>query len=403
MGVYFSVKNRWLSALSCILVKKKTLRIAVNTRLLLKNKLDGIGWFTYETLKRITNNHPEHDFFFLFDRPFDEEFVFADNVTPMEVGWLPARHPLLYYLWYEHAIPSALSKINADLFFSPDGFLSLNTPVPSVTVIHDINFHHRPKDLPFVTRNYYNYYFPRFAKKACRLMTVSEYSKCDISQTYNINPDIIDVVYNGASDQFKPLPMYEKVLVKQQFTNGADYFVFVGSLHPRKNVVSLLQAFDLFKTRTGSDFKLVIVGNKMFQTSDIERTFENMRFKDDVLFTGRLSQEDLPRVLGAAFALTFVPFFEGFGIPIIEAMNCDVPVISSKITSMPEVAGDAAIYVDPFSIESICKGMISVFHDAHLRQHIIEKARIQRANFSWENTAQGVWNSLNHCLINEIG
>ncbi len=100
------------------------MKIVVNTRLLLKNKLEGIGWFTYETFKRITQQHPEHQFYFLFDRKFDDSFIFSDNIEPIVVS-PQARHPALFYLWFEHAVPRVLNKINADIFVSPDGYLSL--------------------------------------------------------------------------------------------------------------------------------------------------------------------------------------------------------------------------------------------------------------------------------------
>src|SRR6056297_2157265 len=135
------------------------MKIAVNTRLLLKNRLDGMGWFTYETLKRITKAHPEHHFFFLFDRPYHTDFIFSDNITAVILN-PPARHPVLWYLWLEISVKRFLKKNKIDLFVSPDGFIPLKSSIPSVAVVHDINFHHRPGDVPPLTRFYYNYYFP---------------------------------------------------------------------------------------------------------------------------------------------------------------------------------------------------------------------------------------------------
>src|SRR5690606_7224010 len=117
------------------------MRIAVNTRLLLKGKLEGIGWFTYQTLERIVKQHPEHEFIFFFDRPYDRSFVFASNVTPVVLS-PQARHPVLFYLWFELGIPRLLRKYKADLFLSPDGFSSLSTKVPTCLVIHDLAFEH---------------------------------------------------------------------------------------------------------------------------------------------------------------------------------------------------------------------------------------------------------------------
>jgi glycosyltransferase involved in cell wall biosynthesis len=373
--------------------KLNVLQIVINTRLLLPNKLEGIGWFTYETLKRITNNHPEHHFIFLFDRDFDEEFIFADNVTPLIIS-PQARHPILFYWWFEFSVGSLLNKLKPDLFLSPDGYLSLNAKCKQLAVIHDLNFEHYPNDLPFLVRKYYKYFFPRFAKKASRIATVSEFSKKDIETTYGIESSKIDVVYNGCNTAFAPVSEEIKKLTKDKYSSGNEYFLFVGALHPRKNVSRLFEAFDKFKSIQNSSVKLVIVGVKYYWTSDIKRTYLNMKHKKDVVFTGRLTSDELKNVIASAFALTYVPYFEGFGIPIIEAMNCDVPVITSNITSMPEIAGDAALLIDPFSVDSISDGMSKLYLDKDLRNSLIEKGRKRKLEFSWDKTADALWKSI---------
>ena len=375
------------------------MNIAVNTRVLLKNKLEGIGWFTYETLKRITKDHPEHKFYFIFDRPYSKEFIFADNVHPIVIG-PQARHPVLFYYWFEKSIPKILKQINADIFISPDGFLSLRSNIKSITVIHDISFMHNPKDFPFGIRNYYQYFCPRFAQKANKIVSVSEFSKRDIAKQFNINSENIDVVYNGSNEIYKPSLKDEILKTKQQYSGGTDFFVFVGALSPRKNVANLLSAFDLFKSKTKSDLKLVIIGEKMFKTKKMKDVYSIMSFKNDIVFTGRKDPVQLKNLYSAALALTYVPYFEGFGIPIIEAMNCDTAVITSNVTSMPEVAGDAALFADPFSVQSIADTMIKIYSDSGLRNQFIEKGKVQRQKFNWDKTAEKFWNSIEK-VINE--
>lgn len=370
--------------------------IAVNTRLLIHGKLEGIGWFTFETLSRITRDHPEHQFLFVFDRPFSPEFIFAKNVTPIVLS-PPTRHPVLWYIWFELQIPRILKKYKADLFFSPDGYLSLNTDVKQLATIHDINFAHRPKDLPWLKAKYYNYFFPLFARKAKRIVTVSSFSKEDIHSTYNIENEKIDVVYNGINTLYTPTSEGERLIAKAKSTGGKDYFLFIGSLHPRKNITGLLLAYDAFRSSIESDVKLLIVGESMFKTSDIELTFEGMRHKNDVVFTGRLENEALHQALGASLALTFVPFFEGFGIPVIEAMNAGVPVICSNTTSLPEVGGDAVLYADPFNVREISDAMVKLYQDKELRESLIEKGFRQKEKFSWDKTAELLWESIWIC------
>ena len=373
------------------------MQIVVNTRLLLKNKLEGIGWFSYETLKRITQNNPDVHFIFLFDRNYDEAFIFSDNITPLILS-PQARHPVLFYLWFEHSVASVLNKLKPDLFLSLDGYLSLNAKCKQLAVIHDINFEHYPNDVPFLVRKYYRYFFPKFARKATRIATVSEFSKKDIEKQYTITSSKIDVVYNGCNTNYKPSDALIKKTTKEKYSNGCDYFLFVGSLQPRKNIVRLLKAFEQFKNKQANTVKLVIVGEKYYWTKEIKQTYLNLNCKADIVFTGRLSSEDLNSVIGSALAMVYVPYFEGFGIPILEAMNCDTPVITSNITSMPEVAKDAAVLVDPFSVDSIANGMNSVYTDENLRNSLIEKGRKRRMDFSWDKTADLLWESIKRTI-----
>ncbi len=369
------------------------MEIVVNTRLLLPNKLEGIGWFTFETLKRITNNHPDDHFIFLFDRDFDEDFLFADNITPVILS-PQARHPFLFYWWFEFSVANFLNKYKPDLFLSPDGYMSLKANCKQLAVIHDLSFEHYPNDVSYIVRKYYKRFFPKFARKAARIATVSEFSKNDIIKQYGISASTIDVVYNGCNELYQPIDEEQKSATKELFTNGADYFLFVGALHPRKNISRLFQAFDKFKSMNTNNVKLVIVGEKYYWTHDIKMTYINMKHKDDVIFTGRLSPEDLKNVIASALAMTYVPYFEGFGIPILEAFNCDVPVITSNITSMPEVSSDAALLVDPFSVDSIANAMSYLYKDEDMRNSLIAKGRKRKLDFSWDKTAYALWQSI---------
>ncbi|MCX6257690.1 MAG: glycosyltransferase family 1 protein [Bacteroidia bacterium] len=367
--------------------------IAVNTRLLLHNRLEGIGWFSFETLRRITLQHPEHRFVFIFDREYSPEFIFSDNIRPV-VAFPPARHPFLWYWWFEKVIPSVLKKTGADLFLSPDGYLSLSTYVRSVAVMHDINFVHRPADLPFLYRKYFNHYFPLFAGKATRLATVSEYSKMDISTSFGIDAGKIDVVYNGSNNIYKPLENVEKEIIRKKYTDGNEYFIFIGSLHPRKNVEGLMLAYNDFRKSSGLAMKLVIVGEKMFRSHIIEKVYTGLEFRQDIIFTGRMEPDSLGKLTASALAMVFVPFFEGFGIPVLEAMQCDVPVITSDVTSLPEISGGAALLANPYSVDSIKNAMLSIAKDSNLRSDLVNKARIQREKFSWDKTAGALWNCI---------
>ncbi len=375
------------------------MKIAVNTRLLIKNKLEGIGYFIYENLKIITQNHPEHEFYFLFDRNYDDEFIFSDNITPIILK-PQARHPILYYLWFEFSVTSILKKLDIDLFLSPDGYLSLRSKTPSIAVFHDINFEHHPKDYPFLERFYYRYFFPKFATKANRIVTVSDFSRNDIIEKYKINKAKIDVVNCGISSAYQSLPLKEIQKTREEFSDGADFFIYVGSIQARKNIPRLIQAFNLYKKSTSSADRLLLAGAAKWTSKDLKSAFKNSPYKDDIQFMGRVATSKLSRLIASAKSLLLISKLEGFGIPIIEAFQCDVPVIASNVTSMPEVAGEGALLVNPESVESISNAMILLNNDKETRMELIKQGRIQREKYSWQKTADLLWKSIEKVNVN---
>lgn len=364
------------------------MRIGINTRFLLNAKMEGFGWFTFEIAKRLVENHPEHEFVFFFDRAFDNRFVFGKNVEPV-VLFPPARHPILFKWFFDYSIKNALKKHKIDVFFSPDGFLSLTSDVPQIGVIHDLNFEHYPEDLPASPRKYLRTYFPKFAKKAKFLLTVSHFSKSDIVSTYGINPEKIEVIWNGVNEKYIPISNEEKLAVKQKWTNGKDYFIFVVALHKRKNLVTLLKAFEQFQT-INKDIDLVIVGTQLWKNDDHSLPQISDELKQRIHFTGHLSLDDLTQLMAGAYALTFVSYFEGFGIPLAEAMACGVPVIAGNRTSLPEVVGDAGILVDPFSVEEITTALFRISEDKQLYKELSQKGLERSKLFSWDIAAEKV-------------
>jgi len=374
------------------------LKIVVNTRMLLKNRLDGIGRYAYETLKRTVTLHKDVKFIFLFDREYSDEFVFGDNVTPI-VLYPPTRHALLNYIWFQFRVKSFLNKTKPDLFLSPDGILCIGSKCKQLAVIHDLNFFHYPKDLPFSTSIFFNYYFPRYAKEATRIATVSLFTKKDLIKEYGVKPDKIDITYNGVDDSFCPINEEKKNAIKKIYTDNKNYFLFVGSIHPRKNITRLLKAFDLFKKDSNSDMKLVIAGSFFWGKKEIDAVLKKMNHKDDVIFTGRISDDSLKNLVPTAFCLSYVPYFEGFGVPLLEAMRSEIPIISANVTSMPEVAGNAALYVDPFNIEEIKNAMEKIYTNKDLRNRLIENGKKQSKKFSWDESAKSLWRSIERSII----
>lgn len=363
--------------------------IAVNTRILVSGKLEGIGNFTAEIFKRLVEWNADYEFHFIFNYPVDPEFIFGDNVKT-HVLQPPAKHPLLVRIWYNFSLKRLLKKIKPDVFVSPDAITSLTADVKKLTVMHDIGFAHRPQDLPKSWARFYNMYSKKFAEKSTRIATVSEYSKQDICKTYSIDPAKIDVVFNGAKDSFHPAKQDEI----KTLTKGLKYFFYIGSLHPRKNILNLLKGFEFFKAETSNDVKLVIGGDFLFRSEEIKALVNSLTCKEDVILTGRLSDKNLNTWLSGAIALTYVPYFEGFGIPLVEAMKCETPILTSNLTSLPEVGGDAAIYVDPYSVPEITAGMKRLVEVPELNADLVKKGKERLNYFSWDKSAKLLWESI---------
>jgi glycosyltransferase involved in cell wall biosynthesis len=366
------------------------MKIAVNTRLLLKNRMEGIGWFAFETLKRITVQHPEHQFYFIFDRPYDPGFIFSDNITPIVIG-PQSRHPVLWYAWFNWSLALVLKKIKPDLFLAPEGYICLNTKVKTINVMHDIAYEHYPETVPFLVQAYYRYYFPKFAKRADHIATVSEFSKQDIIKNYKVDPAKITVVYNGCNESYGPVSVEERENARQKYASGKPYFVYLGGINPRKNIKNLLLAFDKFKQEDTQGTKLLLIGKKGYGSNDLDAIHESLSFKNDIVFLGRIEDTmEVNRIVSGAVALTYVSVFEGFGIPCLEAMRCCTPVITSYTSSMPEVCGEAALYVDPHSIKSIANGMQRMSDDPELRNNLITEGYERSFKFGWQLTADAL-------------
>lgn len=370
-----------------------SMRIAVNTRFLLAGQLEGYGYFLYETLKRITAAHPDHEFIFIFDRPYDRRFVFSGNIIPVVTG-PPARHPLLWKLWYDVRVPSVLKKYRADLFVSCDGYCSLSAGIPQCMVVHDLAFLHYPSFIPASHLFYYRRYLPRFLKRAESIATVSAFSKKDILAHYPVREEKLNIVYSAAKPLFRPLGYEAREAVKNKYSGGREFFLYTGAIHPRKNLLNLLKAFSIFKKKQKSNLKLVLAGRLAWKYQSFVEALRTYKYREDVIMTGYLPEEELAGLTGAAYAMVYVSLWEGFGVPVLEAMRCGVPVISSSGSAMEEIAGEAALYANPESFHEIAECMIRIYKDENLRQRLVDLGRRREQEFTWDRTASLLWDSI---------
>ena len=369
------------------------MKIAINARFLQTGNLEGIGWYTYELCKRWVQNHPEDQFILIYDRPQSEWLITGKNVKTVVIG-PKARHFFSFWYWFDVQVPKILQQEQVDVFFSPDNFLSLQTAVPTVLTTHDIAHFHYPRQVAWMHRPYYRLFIPRFLKKAAHIVCVAEHGKADLIAHYQVPMEKITVIPNGTRAIFQPLSDAEKMRVKAQFSKGVDYFFFLGAIHPRKNLLGLLRAYELFREKSGARVKLLIAGKLAWQVQEITAAHAASAFRDDILFLGYLPEETAAELMASALALTYLSFFEGFGLPVLEALCTDTPVITSNTSSLPEVAGEAGILVDPYDVAEIAGAMLRIWNEPDLREDLVKKGQLQRQQFSWDKAAVDIYNIL---------
>lgn len=359
------------------------MNIAVNTRLLLKNRIEGIGRFAFESLKELVKQRPEDTFYFYFDRAYESEFIFSDNIVPVVVH-PQARHPILWELWFNYQLPYYFKKHKIDVFFSPEFYLSEKVNIPQIAVFHDINYIHQPNMVTGWAGRYLRNKTPKFAQKACKILTVSEFSAQDISTTLKVNRKKLGVCYNGISSTFKT--------VDSESPRQHPFFLVFGAINARKNIVSILKAFDAFKAEDQNNHELVFIGTKMQWTTEMQDTLDQMASKASVVFLGRQSDEVACLYLNHAQALLYVSLFEGFGLPIIEAQQCGCPVVTSTTSCLPEISGQGALLVNPLNLEEITKAIktFQIDSDKTNRMHYIARGYENVKRFKWTEVAKKI-------------
>ena len=275
------------------------MNIALDARFVIQDHLEGFGNFTFEIFNVLIIQYPEHQFYFILDRPTAN--LFPDKSNAHQISLTPAaRHPLIWKWWYDFKIPRLLKKIKADVFVGTNGFSSLRTHVPQVLIIHDLGFLHYPQFYNSSHARFYKKHTPLYVKKATAIATVSNFSAQDIIEQYKVNAGKITVVYNGIKDIFQPISQRAKSETKEHFTQGKEFFLYAGAIHPRKNLINLLKAFSIFKKRLKSNMKLVLAGRLAWKNEGFMQLLKTYKYKDDVIITGYVPDEVLVNLMGLA-------------------------------------------------------------------------------------------------------
>jgi glycosyltransferase involved in cell wall biosynthesis len=258
-----------------------------------------------------------------------------------------------------------------------------------VVTVHDISFAVRPDFFTRKDRFLLKALVPWSLRRAARIITDVEYTKRDLVRMYNLSPEDIEVIPLAADPRYHPMDRVRcRQIVAERHGISGPFVLYVGTLQPRKNVATLIRAYGMFRERTGLPHKLVLTGKPKYMYQSVLDALNESRFPDDIVLTGFVTDADLPIYYNAAAVFAFPSLYEGFGLPVLEAMACGTPVISSNVTSLPEVAGDAALLVDPREPEAFCDALVQVLGDEEVANRLSQRGLEQAARFTWERTAR---------------
>jgi glycosyltransferase involved in cell wall biosynthesis len=263
-------------------------------------------------------------------------------------------------------------------------------PVPVVATIHDLAFEHLPETFTRRGRAQLKFTVRRTARRAARIATVSEFSRQDIIRTYGIAPDKVAVTYNGISPIYRTEPESadEGAELRNRYRIRGQYVLAVGSVQPRKNLIRLIRAYDILRLRNPDlQTQLVLVGRHLWLFREVVREAARHARADDIVMTGYVPEKDLPVLYRNAMAFVYPSLFEGFGLPPVEAMACGTPVITSDLSSLPEIVGSAALLVNPYDEGEIANAIVRLLTDTALRRRLAIDGAARAKTFTWESTA----------------
>lgn len=285
----------------------------------------------------------------------------------------------LAHIGFDRLIP------DAEAFHATEHLLLPLRSVPTVLTVHDLVFRRLPAHHKPLNRWYLNLAMPLFCRRATRIIAVSEHTRRDLVAAYDLAPEKVTVIYEAAAPHFRPQPPEVVDAVRARYGLPGRYLIFVGTIEPRKNLTRLLRAFEALSV-DGLSEGLVIVGRPGWLCGDFFNRLARSPVRDAVFLLGYSPDEDLPALYAGAQALVFPSLYEGFGLPVLEAMACGTPVVASNVSSLPEVGGDAALYFDPVDV-GMTRTVRRLLGDADLREELRARGLAQAGRFSWEQVA----------------
>jgi len=373
------------------------MKIGIEAQRIFRKKKHGMDMVALELIRNLQTIDTENEYL-IFVKPDVDDTVIRETanfkIVKLEGGFYP--------LWEQIALPRAAKKMGCRILHCTSNTAPIFTSIPLVVTLHDIIYMESSyfkilRGTGSLYQKFGNAYrkifVPKIVRKSKKIITVSNFEKNRIGQFFGMGSDSrLEAVYNGVSEHFKPITdQIELKRVKEKYHLPDRYFFFLGNTDPKKNTKGTLKAYSDFLKQTGSDVKLVMLD---YDRPELEKLLDEIGDKDllsQIVLTGYVVNTDLPAIYCQCELFLYPSLRESFGIPMLEAMGCGVPVITSNTSSMPEVAGDAAVIIDPYKPEEITAAIINIQSNNELKADLIKKGLVQAAKFSWKAMAEHVF------------
>lgn len=346
----------------------------------------GIGTYTYQLISCLNKIDNINDYLLFMPENCELKLSFKDNFNLNNITEGTSNN-----FWDEVNIPNILKDLNIELYHVPQNGVGIpaNKECGFTITLHDVIPYKMPETVSSRYLKIFNEHIPKIVEMCDGIITVSNYSKKDIMETFNFPEDKIFVTPLASEDIYRPLNRdLSKEISKEYYSISGDFILYVGGFSPRKNIIGLIESFSKLISIYKKDIKLVIAGKRGKSYDSYKKRAEELNISNKIIFPGFISVDHLPYIYNAAKLFVYPSFYEGFGLPPIEAMSCGVPVIASNATSVPEVVGDGGLLIDPNDVDNLCYSMFRVLLDDELRERLILSGIVKASELSWQKTAQ---------------
>lgn len=364
--------------------------IAINTRILSGNT--AISKILIDYFIIIAANNPEHEFIFITEKDFTKANNTAKNIKKIVLPQ-QSNNPLLWKLWYNYKLPAVLKKYKAAVLITADG-VCLRTKVPQCLLINDLAFLHHPEWYPQKYGRFMKSNMPAFLNKAKNIVTFSYQLKNEIVTKYKVSEHKIMVLNTVTNKSYQPVEWDAREPVKEKYAEGKEYFLFNGAIHQSSSLVNLLKAFSLFKKRQKSNMQLIIATNNIPDKDPFVESLKLYKYRNDIKLLAALDEAALQNITAAAYAcINLSPLYMDIA-GLLNAMQCEVPVIANNTGVATEILGGAALYISPSNIDSIAEKLMLVYKDENRRKELIQKGLQQSAKYNANENAGQLWQNI---------